>query len=66
MLLQKLRELTWIISKNWIYYAAYNNTKYYLIASYLLESQQITESIKNTTKPDEVYKRTKSIKNKDN
>ena len=29
-----------------MYYAAYNNTKYYLIASYFLESQQITESIK--------------------
>ena len=49
-----------------MYYAVYNNTKYYLIASYLLESQQITESIKNTTKPDEVYKSTKSIKNIDN
>ena len=32
----KLRELTWIISKIWIYYAAHNNTKYYLVASYLL------------------------------
>ena len=36
LVLLKLRELTWIISKNWIYYAAHNNTKYYLIASYLL------------------------------
>ena len=35
-LLLKWRELTWIISKNWIYYTAHNNTKYYLITSYLL------------------------------
>ena len=35
-LLLKLRELTWIISKIWIYYVAHNNTKYYFIASYLL------------------------------
>ena len=39
MFLQKLRELTWLISKNWIYYAAHNNAKYYLIASYLLWNQ---------------------------
>ena len=36
LVLLKLRELSWIISKIWIYYAAFNNTKYYLIASYLL------------------------------
>ena len=36
LVLLKLRELTWIISKIWIYYVAHNNTKYYLIASYLL------------------------------
>ena len=36
MFLLKLRELTWILSKILIYYVEYNNTKYYLIASYLL------------------------------
>ena len=36
MNLLKLWELTWIISKFWMYYAAQNNTKYYFIASYLL------------------------------
>ena len=36
LFLLKLRELTWIISKIWMYYARHNNTKYYLIASYLL------------------------------
>ena len=36
LVLLKLSNLTWVISKNWIYYAAHNNTKYYLIASYLL------------------------------
>ena len=52
MLLQKLKELTWRISKNWIYYVANNNTKYYLIAQYLLgkltnsrSSQKIQQSL---------------------
>ena len=36
LVLQKLRELIWIVFKNLIYYAAHNNTKYYLVASYLL------------------------------
>ena len=35
LFLQKLIKLTLVISKNWIYYAAYNNAKYYIIASYL-------------------------------
>ena len=32
---KKLSKLTWAISKNWIYYAAHNIIKYYLIASYI-------------------------------
>ena len=46
LVLLKLRELNWIISKIWMYYAAHNNTKYYLIVSILLESQQITEQVR--------------------
>ena len=36
LFLLKWRELTWKFSKTGIYYVAHNNTKYYLIASYLL------------------------------
>ena len=36
MFLLKLRELNRIISKILMYNVAHNNTKYYLIASYLL------------------------------
>ena len=35
LVLQKLRELIWIVFKNLIYYAGHNNTKYYLVVSYL-------------------------------
>ena len=51
----KVKRIKWIISKIWILYAAHNNTKYYLIASYFLESQQIAEPVENTTKLDEVF-----------
>ena len=32
----KFKRIKLIIFKNWIYYVAHNNIKYYLIASYLL------------------------------
>ena len=32
----KIKRIKLIISKFWMYYATLNNTKYYLIASYLL------------------------------
>ena len=32
----KVKKINFTISKIWIYYVEYNNTKYYLIASYLL------------------------------
>ena len=49
--------------ENLIYFVAHNNTKYYLIASYLLGKQTNNRTCqKNTTKLDEVYKSTKSIR----
>ena len=49
--------------ENLIYFVAHNNTKYYLIASYLLgKPTNNRTSQKNTTKLDEVYKITKSIR----
>ena len=49
--------------ENLIYFVAHNNTKYYLIASYLLgKSTNNRTRQKNTTKLDEVYKSTKSIR----
>ena len=50
LVLLKLRELAWIISKIWMYYAAHNNTEYYLIVSYFLESQQIAEPVRKYNK----------------
>ena len=50
-----------------MYYAADNNTKYYLIASYLLvKSQNNRTSQKIQKKTAEVYKTIKSIRNKIN
>ena len=67
LVLLKLSKLTWVISKNWIYYAVHRNTKYYLIASYLLEKTTNNRtSSENTSKPDEVHKSTKSIRDKVN
>ena len=46
MILLKLRKLNWVFSKNWIYYAVYNNTKYYLIAHIFLANQKIADLVK--------------------
>ena len=50
--------------KIWMYYAVHNNTKYYLITSYLLRKPTNNGTLsENTTILDEVYKSTKSIRN---
>ena len=49
-----------------MYDAAYNNTKYYLMASYLLGKLTNNRTCQNTAKSDEVYKSPKSIRNKAN
>ena len=59
LVLLKLRELTWIISKIWIYYVAHNILNIIWLHLIFLESQQIAEPVENTTKLDEVYKSTK-------
>ena len=60
----KVKRINFTISKIWIYYVEYNNTKYYLIASYLLgKPTNNRTSQKILKKLDEVYKSTKSIRN---
>ena len=55
MYLLKLSKLTWVITKNWIYY---------LIASYLLGNPINNITVRKYNKPAEVYKNTKWIMNK--
>ena len=63
----KVKRINFTISKIWIYYVEYNNTKYYLIASYLLgKPTNNRTSQKILKKLDEVYKSTKSIRNQTN
>ena len=68
MFLLKIKKISIMISRNGIYYAVHNNTKYYFVASYrdAMPAKKKKNPSNNTTKSDQVYKSPKPIRNKVN